>query len=271
MSKKTKRPKPKHRPVQPHEIDRWLDQATRRLAGADYPGVIPTTQRILRHTAASPEQRAAALDHLGAAHLMLQQFDAAYAALSQALALTPHDASLWYNRGLASRFTMRFGQALRDFERAAALESDPVLAQKVVEELRVSRQMVERELAMRGPHFTLEQLIAQEELFQRGVQQMAAEAWEQAEQTFRQVIAMGDGLPQPWGNLGACLIMQQRYDEAEVALRRALAIDSNYEFARYNLAALPSFRQSSEPPISRISGPFDGHNLKKSLTFRIDQ
>jgi len=271
MSKKTKRPKPKHRPVQPHEIDRWLDQATRRLAGADYPGVISTTQRILRHTAASPEQRAAALDHLGAAHLMLQQFDAAYAALSQALALTPHDASLWYNRGLASRFTMRFGQALRDFERAAALESDPVLAQKVVEELRVSRQMVERELAMRGPHFTLEQLIAQEELFQRGVQQMAAEAWEQAEQTFRQVIALGDGLPQPWGNLGACLIMQQRYDEAEAALHRALAIDPKYEFARSNLAALPSFRQSSQPPISRISGPFDGRTLKKSLTFRVDQ
>jgi tetratricopeptide (TPR) repeat protein len=141
MSKKTKRPKLKQRPVQPHEIDRWLDQATRWLAGADYPGVISTTQRILRHTATSPEQRAAALDHLGAAHLMLQQFDAAYAALSQALALTPNDASLWYNHGLASRFTMRFGQALRDFERAAALESDPVLAQKVVGELRVSRQM----------------------------------------------------------------------------------------------------------------------------------
>jgi tetratricopeptide (TPR) repeat protein len=82
---------------------------------------------------------------------------------------------------------------------------------------------------------------------------------------------MGDGLPQPWGNLGACLIMQQRYDEAEMALQRALAIDSKYEFARYNLAALPSFRQSSEPPVSRISGPFDGHTLKKSLTFRIDQ
>ena len=271
MSKKTKRPMPKRRPVQPHEIDRWLDQATRRLAGADYPGVISTTQRVLRHTAASPEQRAAALDHLGVAHLMLQQFDAAYAALSQALALTPDDASLWYNRGLASRFTMRFGLALHDFERALALESDSILAQKVAEELQVSREMAERELAMRGRHFTLEQLIEQEELFQHGVQQMAAEVWEQAEQTFRQIIAMGDGLPQPWGNLGACLIMQQRYDEAELALQRALAIDPKYEFARYNLAALPSFRQSSQPPISQISGPFDGRIFKKSLRFRIDQ
>jgi tetratricopeptide (TPR) repeat protein len=154
--------------------------------------VISTTQRILRHTATSPEQRAAAPDYLGAAHLMLQHFDAAYAALSQALALTPDDAYLWYNRALASRFTMRFGQALRDLERAVALESDPLLAQKIAEELRVSRQMAERELAMRGRDFTLEQLLAQEEQFQRGVQQMAAEAWEQAEQTFRQVIAMGD-------------------------------------------------------------------------------
>ncbi len=75
----------------------------------------------------------------------------------------------WYNRGLASRFTMRFGQALRDFERAVALESDPMLTQKVAEELRVSRQMAERELAMRGLHFTLEQLIEQEKPFQHGV------------------------------------------------------------------------------------------------------
>ena len=30
------------------------------------------------------------------AHLMLQQFDAAYVALSQALALMPQDALLWY-------------------------------------------------------------------------------------------------------------------------------------------------------------------------------
>ncbi|HEY3228993.1 MAG TPA: tetratricopeptide repeat protein [Roseiflexaceae bacterium] len=74
-----------------------------------------------------------------------------------------------------------------------------------------------------------------------------------------------------WGNLGACLIMQQRYGEAEVALQRALAIDPKYEFARHNLAALPSCRQSSQPPISRISGPFDEHTLKKSLTFRVDQ
>ncbi len=31
---------------------------------------------------------------------------------------------------------------------------------------------------------------------------------------------MGDCLPQPWGNLGICLMMQERYDEAEAALKR---------------------------------------------------
>ena len=125
MSKKTKHSAAPRHTTQPRDIDRWLAQATRRLAGTDYPGVNSTTQRILRHAAASPDQRATALGHRGAAQLMLQQFDAVYAALSQALALTLGDAYLWYNRGLASRFTIRFGQAVRDFERAAALESDP--------------------------------------------------------------------------------------------------------------------------------------------------
>ena len=50
---------------------------------------------------------------------------------------------------------------------------------------------------------------------------------------------MGDCLPQPWGNLGICLMMQERYDEAEEALKRALVIDPKYAIAKNNLAALP--------------------------------
>ena len=79
--------------------------------------------------------------------------------------------------------------------------------------------------ALRGPHFTFDQLIAQEELFQQAVQMMAQHRWAEAEPIFRQSIAMGDVLPQPWGNLGICLLMQRQFDAAEAALRRALEID----------------------------------------------
>ncbi|GHO79920.1 hypothetical protein KSD_76910 [Ktedonobacter sp. SOSP1-85] len=49
---------------------------------------------------------------------MLQNFPQNYDAFIQALTLEPKNAKLWYNQSMASRFTMRFGQALRDIERA---------------------------------------------------------------------------------------------------------------------------------------------------------
>ena len=52
------------------------------------------------------------------------------------------------------------------------------------------------EMALRGPDFTLDQLIEQEDLFQNGLQ------LKEAEQAFQASIAMGDCLPQPGGNLG---------------------------------------------------------------------
>lgn len=68
---------------------------------------------------------------------------------------------------------------------------------------------------------------------------MESEEWEEAEATFRHVVKGGNTPHQPWGNLGACLIMQERYDEAEEALRKALEISPDYEVARRNLMMLP--------------------------------
>src|SRR5260370_9332640 len=94
----------------------------------------------------------------------------------------------------------------------------------------------------RGPDFTLDQLIEQEGLFQNGLQLMEAGEWEEAEQAFQASITMGDCLPQPWGNLGISLMMQERYDEAEAALKRALVIEPRYTLATINPAALPYTR-----------------------------
>lgn len=99
---------------------------------------------------------------------------------------------------------------------------------------------------------------------------VTVQQWPQAEQAFRQVIAMGDCLPQPWSNLGMCLVMQQRYDEAEGALKRALEIDPDYQLARHNLALLAKTRRSGPPSEMKVTHPFEGHQLKKSITFRED-
>ncbi len=96
---------------------------------------------------------------------------------------------------------------------------------------------------------------------------MEAGKGEEAQQAFQASIAMGDCLPQPWGNLGICLIMQERYDEAEAALRRALVIDPKYTLAKNNLAALPEFRRTGPPTMVALNEPFKHSKLKQSITF----
>lgn len=120
---------------------------------------------------------------------------------------------------------------------------------------------------MRGPNFTLDQLIEQEDLFQRALSLMEQGQWSEAEQAFKASIALGDCLPQPWGNLGICLIMQERYDEAEAALKHALVIDPKYTLAKRNLMMLPETRRTGPPEMIEIKDPFKNSKLKQSITF----
>ena len=165
----------------------------------------------------------------------------------QSLEITPNDTELWYNRGMASAYTSRFGRSLRDYERATELHSITALTGELEKTLKVARKLVKESLKMRGPHFTLDQLIEQEDLFHRGLELMQAGKWAEAGQAFQAAIAMGDCLPQPWGNLGISLMMQERYDEAEAAFRRALVIDPKYTLAKQNLAMLPETRRLGPP------------------------
>ena len=125
------------------------------------------------------------------------------------------------------------------------------------------------DLRKRGRGFTIEQLIEQQELFNLGVRQMAEKRWQEAEQTFRRVIAMADVLPQPNGNLGIMLLMQRRWDESEAALRRALEIDPEYQLARDNLALLDKTRKTGKfPEQFKITSPFDDKDLNISLVIQ---
>jgi tetratricopeptide (TPR) repeat protein len=211
--------------------------------------------------------RADMLDQMGTAHAMLQNFPQSYAAYTEALSLDPNNAGLWLNRGMASRFTSRFGRSLRDFERAKELNTRPELTKQIEKEIKFARELAEKSIKLRGPNFTLDQLIEQEDLFQQGLELMEKGQWEEAGQAFQASIAMGDCLPQPWGNLGGCLLMQERYDEAEVALRHALAIDPKYSLAKNNLAALPQIRRTGPPKMIGITEPFKDSKLKQSITF----
>jgi tetratricopeptide (TPR) repeat protein len=268
MSKKSKRPKLKKKLTHsPSQANRLFDLMGHQIFQRNYAEAVINCERLLNYLPRNAPMRADVLNQLGTAQAILQNFPQSYEAYTQALSLNPNNAELWFNRGMASRFNSRFGRSLRDYERAKELNVRPELAKQLEEELEFARKMVEESLKLREPDFTLDQLIEQEDLFQEGLKLMQQGEWEEAVQAFQASIAMGDCLPQPWGNLGICLLMQERYDEAEAALRRALAIDPKYAIAKNNLALLPKFRRTGPPKMVVINEPFRSSKLKQSITF----
>jgi Flp pilus assembly protein TadD len=107
-----------------------------------------------------------------------------------------------------------------------------------------------------------------QDLFHESMARMSAGQWLEAEKPLRACIAMSDCLPQPNGNLGICLMMQDRYDEAEAAFRQALKIDPKYDRARQNLKLLADVRQTGQKPIfGGTTALADEKDLKVSMSF----
>ena len=206
---------------------------------------------------------------LGLAHGMLQHYEKSYDLFTEALIDDPANAQLWYNRGLACRYTTRIGQSMRDFERAIELSGNTTgeMARKFAEELKTSRKEVQQAIQSNGGHITLDQYIELEECFMRAMSLMRSSKWKEAEQEFRQLIEMGGRLPQYWGNLGVNLIMQARYEEAEDALKRALEIDPGYTLARNNLEKIPKVRRAGGPLSIEVRDMSQAQDIKQSITF----
>ena len=267
MSKKRDRKKRSHgRRARPRQVEAWLTEAERHIRNQAYESAAQAARRVLRHVPQGSKPYGEAQYYLGIALAMLQDLEGSCQALSKALEVEPQNAGAWYNRGLSHRLLLRTGEALRDVERAVELEQNPQSREIYEEERAFLRKIVEGQLARRGPDYTLDQLIEEQQTFWRGVHLMEAEKWVEAEAAFRRVVEAGNVPPQPWGNLGACLIMQERYDEAEEALKKALEIEPDYAIARQNLAMLPVVRERG-PSAMRISPPFAGRELKQSIQF----
>jgi len=248
------------------QIDDMLAKATSQLVAQDYDHAVKTCRNILKYIPKKDKVCAETLGLMGMAYALQKKFEESYQTLSEAVRINPDDSYLLFNRGLSARFTSRTGQSLRDFEQVAVMKQDSVVSEKLEEALGFARKIALSEMRLRGKNFTLEQLIEQQELFQHGNNLSGQGKWEEAELAFRQSIAMGDCLPQPWGNLGISLVMQNRFDEAEDAYRHALKIDPGYKNAKANLKSLSYWREHpDEKPEYKITTPFQ--NLKSSVTF----
>ncbi|MEI6045205.1 MAG: tetratricopeptide repeat protein [Chloroflexota bacterium] len=269
MSKKAKGNKPAVKDLQfsPKQLDLGLEQGTKKLVQEDYKGAIFKLQQVLSLAPPNSSQRVDALRYLGFAQVVQGNYAGAYNFFSEALALAPDDAELLYNRGLAGRHTSRFGQSLLDFERAATLPDSAPFQDKLEGMLESSRELLKHVMKSKEPGFTLEQLLIQENLFQQGIKYQEKEQWPQAEQVFRQLIELGNDLPQPWFNLGMALVMQKRYDEGEAALKRALEIDPDYTLARHNLEQLPEVRRTGVIKSAGIHEPLKAAGVKPRIAF----
>jgi tetratricopeptide (TPR) repeat protein len=268
MAKKNKFGKKKHsQHMVMSEFDRMVGTVQARIQEEDFEDALVGCKSLLGYLPQRDIRRAEVLNLLGIAQGALQNFPEAFAAASESLELNPRDAYTWYNRGQASLFTMRFGQAYKDYLRASELNTEPDLVPQIEKALEFSREMVEKSCKLRGEGFTLEQLIEQENLFQRGLKLIEAQRWSEGEEAFRASIALGDCLPQPWGNLATCLLMQEHFDEAEAAWKRALEIDSTYDLAQQNLKLLPKFRKEGAPSYFQVRDPMKEAKIKQTITF----
>jgi len=252
----------------PSGVDRLLALISEQIEEKDFSGVIDNCERLLHYLPQKSRLLVEVFAQLGLAHAMLQNYPQSYEAYTAALALNPNEAGLWYNRSVASFFTMRLGRALHDIERAIELNPKKDLIEAMDGDLMVRREAAEEAMKMRGPDFTLDQLIEQEDLFQQGLKMMDNSKWNEAVQAFQSAIEMGDCLPQPWGNLGTCWVMQERFDDAEVAWKRALVIDPDYTLAKSKLAELPEVRRTGLQATKTISlDPFRDVDIATEIIY----
>src|SRR5712691_11168300 len=169
MSKKSKPSKGSHIKITKEKLARMLqseqqiNQARTQMLEGEFAGAITTCSSILSNLSLRTAQKVEVLAFLGLAHAMQQNYQQSYNAFTEALTLDPNDAQLWYNRGLSCRYTTRFGQAFRDFERAVELLGTKTgeMAQKFARELNLSRKLASDSMKLRGDGFTLDQLIEQ--------------------------------------------------------------------------------------------------------------
>jgi tetratricopeptide (TPR) repeat protein len=152
MSRKSKQSKHKKKfTASLSPVDKYLDLIGQHIFQGNYTEAVATCERLLNYLPQHAPQRIDVLDQLGTAQGMLQNFPQSYAAYTEALSLDPNDAALWLNRGMASRFTTRFGRSLRDYERAKELNTRPELAKKLEEDLKFARELAGKTLKLRGP------------------------------------------------------------------------------------------------------------------------
>jgi tetratricopeptide (TPR) repeat protein len=255
-------------PSQTHELLANSTQyAQEQMRMGDFAGCIRTCKPLLDSLPRRSEMRLEALSLLGLAYGMLKQYQQSYAIFSEAIVLDPTKAEFWHNHGLACHYMSRPAEAVRDFERAVELTKNKTsaIARTFAAQLEDGRQQLQLAIQSHGMGTTLEQYVEREKRFTQAMDLVRQEKWSEAELLFRELTETQSRIPSYWGNLGICLIMQQRYDEAKEALKQALIIDPDYSIARDNLQLLPELQRSKRSIGLKLMNLAQDEDVKQSL------
>lgn len=255
-------------PSQTHEpLVSRAQYAQQQMLMGDFAGCIRICEPLLDSLPRRSEMRLEVLSLLGLAHGMLKQYQQSYDVFSEAIVLDTTKAEFWHNHGLACYYMSRPAEAVRDFERAVELTKNNTseIARKFAAQLQEGRQELQEAMQAHGTGTTLEQYVEREECFTQAMNLVRQEKWPEAELLFRELTETESHIPSYWGNLGVCLMMQLRYDEAKEALKQALAMDPDYSIARDNLKKLPEIRRSKRPIGHKLINPSQEEDVKQSL------
>lgn len=241
--------------------------AKEQMLIGDFASCVRTCKSLLNSLPWHSELRLEVLALLGLAHGMLKHYQQSYDVFSEAITIDPTIAEFWHNRGLACHYMARPGEAVRNFERAVELSKNDTseMSRKFAVELEVGRQELQEAMQAHETDITFEQYMEREERFTQALRLVRQEKWQEAELLFRQLTETGSRVPSYWGNLGVSLMMQFRYDEAEGALKQAIAIEPDYLIARDNLKKLPEIRRSKRPIEHKLINPSREEDVKQSL------
>jgi tetratricopeptide (TPR) repeat protein len=233
----------KGKSVDERTLDR-LEEITQEGFAFIQRGDYAAAERAFRRVLATAEGDAAVYG-LGVVCAMTNRTEEAFQLFNRAVEVYDEDVDYWYNLGMAAEHTWRVSRALQAFERCLELglkERD--LKREAEEHIRILRQGIADLQKEWGKHFSREEMIRHEDLFARGVEAMEHGERTRAIELFCEAVTVIERHHQSWGNLGACLLQRGELDEGEQALRQALAIKPNYEFAQFNLKSLAEVKAS---------------------------
>ncbi len=231
-----------------------------------------------RHALRLDAESAEAWHGLGVALLQQGRASEAYEALHRALRLNPEVPEVWH---ALAQVADRLGyslEALESAERARDLARALSRPEDVIRGIEVTVRALEQGLARLADEMGValagedgrERLRACVRAFQAGLAATQAGNLEQAEAEFRECVSLAPQNARAWGNLGLVLLLQRRLDEAEEALRQALALRPDYEPARRNLVILQQAREHPDADLNVLLHHYTDikHNAPRRNDFR---